>query len=113
MRIELLYFDGCPNHEAFLPRLRRLLDGAAIAEPVRLRRVESAADAERERFLGSPTLRVDGRDVDPGAAERSDYGLKCRLYRTDAGTVGMPPDEWVMRALSGAASRHVDAQADG
>jgi len=99
MKLELLYFDGCPNHEAFLPRLRALLDREGIEEQVRLRRVESPEAAERERFLGSPTLRVDGRDVDPGAAQRTDYGLKCRLYRTAAGTSGTPADEWVLQAL--------------
>lgn len=67
MRIELLYFDGCPNHERFLPRLHELLDRADITHEFQMRRVESIEDAERERFLGSPTLRVDGRDVEPGA----------------------------------------------
>ena len=58
------------------------------------------AAAERERFLGSPTVRIDGQDVDPGAAQRSDFGLKCRLYRSDAGTSGLPPDAWFRAALA-------------
>jgi hypothetical protein len=99
MRIEVLYFDGCPNHETLLPRLRELMDRAGIAEEVRLRRVESIEDAERERFLGSPTLRIDGRDVEPGADERRDFGLKCRLYRSAFGPAGMPADDWVLSAL--------------
>ena len=99
MRIELLYFDGCPNHERFLPRLHELLDRADIPHEFQMRRVESIEDAERERFLGSPTLRVDGRDVEPGADERQDFGLKCRLYRTASGTGDMPADHWVLRAL--------------
>ncbi len=64
-----------------------------------MRRVESVEDAERERFLGSPTLRVNGRDVDRSATQRSDYGLKCRLYHTESGIVAAPPNEWVLRAL--------------
>jgi len=99
VKIELLYFDGCPNHEAFLPHLRELLSRERITDEVRLRRVESSEDAERERFLGSPTLRIDGRDVDPGAAERGDFGLKCRLYRTDSGVSGVPHDDWIVQAL--------------
>jgi hypothetical protein len=99
VRIELLYFDGCPNHEAFLPRLRELLARAGADVPVRERRVVSDADARRERFLGSPTLRVDGVDADPGAGGRSDYGLKCRLYATGEGLRGAPPDEMVLDAL--------------
>ncbi|MGH2941929.1 MAG: DF family (seleno)protein [Solirubrobacteraceae bacterium] len=99
MRIELLYFDGCPSHEAFLPRLRELLAQAGVDAPIAERRVRSNADAQRERFLGSPTLRVDGLDVDPDAGERTDYGLKCRLYRTADGLSGAPRDEWVLGAL--------------
>jgi hypothetical protein len=99
--VELLYFVGCPNHEAFLPHLRQLIVQARVGAQIELRRVESPEAAERERFLGSPTVRVDGRDVDPSARERDDYGLKCRLYRTDEGLVGIPPDEWVLAALIG------------
>jgi hypothetical protein len=97
--IELLYFDGCPSHAAFLPRLRELLAQAGVEEPVHQRRVESDEEAQRERFLGSPTLRVDGVDVEPGAGERTDYGMKCRLYRSENGQSGVPPDEWVIAAL--------------
>jgi hypothetical protein len=105
MRIELLYFDGCPNHETLVPRLRELLDRAGVREEVRLVRVESPDAAERDRFLGSPTLRIDGQDVEPGADERSDYGLKCRLYRTSAGLAGVPAEEWILEALATAAGR--------
>ena len=100
MRIELLSFEGCPSHEAFVPRLDELLARAGVDAAVQQRRVESQADAERERFLGSPTLRVDGVDVDPGAAQRSDFGMKCRLYATEDGLRGMPEDGWVREALA-------------
>lgn len=99
MKIELLYFDGCPSHEAFLPRLHELLAQADVDVPVQQRRVESDAAAQSEHFLGSPTLRVDGVDVEPGAWDRADYGLKCRLYPTEDGLRGAPPDEWVLNAL--------------
>jgi hypothetical protein len=101
MTIELLYFDGCPNHEAFLPRLRKLLVQAGVDAAVCQRQVESDEAAQRERFLGSPTVRVAGVDVDPGAAQREDYGLKCRLYATPDGLRGTPADEWVLEALTG------------
>jgi hypothetical protein len=102
VQIELLYFQGCPNAQAFVPRLRELLAEAGIDEAVRLRRVESVQEAERERFLGSPTLRVNGRDVDPGAGEREDFGLRCRIYLSASGMAGTPPEEWVRRALRSA-----------
>jgi hypothetical protein len=71
MRIELLFFDGCPGHERLLPKIRELAENAG--GELFLRRVETAAEAERERFLGSPTVRVNGRDVDAEAGARTDY----------------------------------------
>jgi hypothetical protein len=100
MKVELLYFDGCPSHERLLPRLRELVAEADPDGQVELRRVETIDEAERERFLGSPTVRVDGRDVDPGAHERSDFGMKCRLYKTAEGLGPLPPDTWIREALS-------------
>jgi hypothetical protein len=99
MDVEVLYFDGCPNHEALLPRLRELLAIADGDIDVRLRRVADADAAERERFLGSPTVRVNGEDVEPGADERTDFGMKCRLFATENGLQGVPADAWVLAAL--------------
>lgn len=98
--VELLYFDGCPNHEALVPHLEQLLRSAEVPVRIALRRIADDQAAERERFLGSPTVRVDGRDVEPGAEERSDFGLKCRLYRVPSGLRGAPLDEWVLSALA-------------
>src|SRR3954447_1145077 len=80
VKLEVLYFDGCPSHEALMPRLRMLMAQAGVDAPIELKRVESVEAAEREQFLGSPTLRVNGQDVDPAAGQRADFGLKCRLY---------------------------------
>ncbi len=99
LKVELLYFDGCPSYEMLLPRLEALLNREGIKVPVELRPVESLEAAERERFLGSPTVRIDGEDVDPDAASRLDFGLKCRLYRTEEGTSGVPPERWISEAL--------------
>ena len=97
-RLELLFFDGCPSYEQLLPRLREL--AAEAGAEVVLRRIERPEEAERQRFLGSPTVRVDGSDVDPGAALRSDYGLKCRIYRSDElGQSSVPPERWLRAAL--------------
>lgn len=96
MKVDLLYFEGCPSYEALLPRVQQLVAGRAELE---VRAVESLEQAEAEQFLGSPTVRVNGADVDPGAADRRDYGMKCRLYHTDSGQSHIPPAEWIERAL--------------
>ena len=104
MVIELMYFDGCPGHQALLVRLRELMADLGVDVPVTLTRIGSAQEAERARFIGSPTLRVDGRDVEPTVAERDDYGLTCRLYASADGLSGTIPDELIVTALSQARS---------
>lgn len=100
MTIELLFFHGCPGHERLLPCLRELAEQHGTELVVRA--VETPVDAQRERFLGSPTVRVNGRDIDPGADERTDFGLKCRLYRsTEGGQSSVPPESWIRAALEG------------
>jgi hypothetical protein len=102
MKIELLYFDGCPSHERLLPSLREL--AATSGVQLEQQRIETLEQAERARFLGSPSVRINGVDIEPGAQARTDFGLKCRLYRGPVGHSGLPPQEWIERALSEAAS---------
>ena len=99
MKVEVLYFEGCPNYEALLPHLRELLRAADVSTHVELVRIDDSDVAARERFLGSPTVRIDGEDVEPGADRCTDYGLKCRLFQTSEGLRGTPDDEWVLAAL--------------
>lgn len=101
MKIELLYFDGCPSYQRLEARLRELVREAGVEDPVELRRVESPEAAEAEHFLGSPTVRINGEDIDPGAKGRKDVGLKCRLYRSERGMSGVPPENWIKAALTG------------
>ena len=97
--VEILYFDGCPNHHPAIALVERVSNELGITPEVRLVNVPDAETAERTRFLGSPTIRVEGRDVDPRTEERSDYAHSCRVFRTDAGLVGQPDEQWVRDAL--------------
>lgn len=103
MTLEVLYFDGCPSHERLLPGLGEL--AAEHGLQLTQRRIDSAEHAQQARFLGSPSVRVNGIDVEPGAQERTDYGLKCRLYRSPDGHSGLPPEAWIRRALDQFAPR--------
>jgi hypothetical protein len=99
--VEILYFEGCPSHGQLLPRVQRLAERAGA--DVRQRRIETPEEAEHQRFLGSPTIRVNGRDIDPGANDRTDHGVKCRLYHLQAlGRSPTPPDRWIQAALEAA-----------
>ena len=82
MDIELLYFDGCATWQHTLADLRALLSESGRDDEVRLVKVDSMDAAERLRFLGSPTVRVDGRDVE-SAIPAGGYGMECRIYWVD------------------------------
>jgi len=98
--VGLLYFDGCPNHEVLLSHLQEIIDHAGVHATIEQTRVDDDAAAQRHRFLGSPTVRVNGRDVEPGADQRDDFGIKCRLYQTPDGFRGTPTDDWPVAALA-------------
>jgi hypothetical protein len=98
--VEVLYFDGCPNHLPALALLERVAGELGIEPELRLVNVADQEAAEQMRFLGSPTIRVGGRDVDPHTEERTDYGLSCRVFRTEAGIAGQPDERWLRGALA-------------
>lgn len=103
-RVEILYFEGCPNHEAARAAVERVAADLDIEPDLELVEVPDAEAAMRLRFLGSPTVRVAGRDVEPGAEQRSDFVLSCRVYRTERGFSGQPEASWIREALKAAAA---------
>jgi hypothetical protein len=80
--------------------VRRIASNAGVDADVHPVRVGDQGQAERLRFLGSPTVRIDGHDLESGAEERTDFVLACRVYATEAGLRGRPPDEWIRSALA-------------
>ncbi len=103
-RVEVLFFGGCPNVDIALARARKAAEATGVAD-VRLVPVESEDDARRLGFLGSPTVRVDGLDVEVSARARTDFGLQCRVYSVGGRMAGVPPVEWVEAALQAAVRR--------
>lgn len=97
--VEILYFDGCPNHEGARALVERVAAGLELDPEIRLVNVPDPETAERLRFLGSPTVRVGGRDVELAAETRSVYMLACRIYRAERETAGQPSEAWVRDAL--------------
>jgi hypothetical protein len=100
MKVELFYWDGCPSHPEALELLEDVLAGCGIEATVELRRVETEEEARELHFPGSPTIRIDGRDVDAaGAASRP--ALNCRIYHLPDGRVSpIPSREQLEEALS-------------
>lgn len=96
--IEFLFWEGCPSHERALSQLRAELEFQEIAaDQLRLIEIKSETDALRERFIGSPTIRVDGKDLfEPGDTP---YGLDCRVYFKRDGRASPLPDPEDLRDL--------------
>lgn len=99
--VEILFFAGCPNYETTRELVQQVVEAVGVAAELRLVEVGSEAEVERLRFLGSPSVRVNGRDVEPGADERGSFVLACRIYRTESGVSGQPAEEWIRAALAG------------
>jgi hypothetical protein len=91
MRVELLFWAGCPSHPAALSDLRRAVAEAGLdADQIDVREVTSEDGATREGFVGSPTIRVNGKDIQPPRDEPT--GLTCRVYHLRDGRVSPTPD---------------------
>jgi hypothetical protein len=105
-RVELLFWDGCPSHPQALADLRAAMEQAGLdPDTVLVREVDTDQRAGRERFVGSPTIRVDGEDVDPPGDDEP-VGLTCRVYRLRDGRISPVPDPAVLReALETAMTR--------
>jgi len=97
--VELLWFSGCANHPAARALLEEVIDDVAPGTRIIEVDASDATVAERRRFPGSPTIRIDGRDVDPTYSDPGDYTPRCRLYRTRAGIRGLPERSWIEDAL--------------
>ena len=102
-RVEILYFEGCPNHEPARALVERLARELRIEPEIRLVEVADPAAASALRFLGSPTVRIDGVDVEPGSEARRDFALSCRIYRSEHGVAEQPDESWVREAFAEAA----------
>ena len=98
MKVEILYFEGCPSHTVADQLLREVMAEEGIPAEIELIAVNNNEEARRLRFPGSPTIRLDGRDLLP-AAEHEDYGLGCRLYSTPKGFKGYPTAQMFREAL--------------
>ena len=95
MKLELLYFDDCPNWLVAAERLDAVAARRGLV--VERRTIATVEEAQATRFRGSPTILIDGRDPFASGDER--FGLTCRLYDTPDGPAGSPTVEQLEAAL--------------
>jgi hypothetical protein len=102
VEVELLWWAGCPSAEEAIELVREEMKAAGL-EPAQLevREIVDDGDAQREGFIGSPTIRVDGRDVQESSDEP--VGLTCRVYRLRDGRISALPDRQDIAAALAAA----------
>ena len=102
MKIELLYFDGCPSWIATRADAEAVLAERGLTDEITLINVQSDEEANESRFTGSPTLRIDGVDIDPDTppgGSDDGFNMECRLYWVDVKPSGLPPRAWIERTI--------------
>ena len=105
MTIEVLYFEGCPNYEATLKRVQQTLKDLGIKQKVLEVIITTPKMAESFRFLGSPTVLVNGQDVEPSARNSNQIGFGFRSYSCGDQRVGIPGEDLIRAALVEAQSQ--------
>lgn len=96
MKIDVLYFEGCPNHQPALDLVRTVVNDLGLRAELNEVEVKSPDDVDRFGFLGSPTIRVNGQDIEPSRRRDRNFAMSCRRY----GDGGVPLRDLLERALS-------------
>lgn len=94
MNIEVLYFEGCPNHRPVVDRLKNILRQEGLRAQIHEIKVQDEFAAKTLNFFGSPTIRVNGLDIEANARDVSQTGFACRRY-----SGGLPSEEMIRSAL--------------
>ena len=103
MKVEALYFDGCPNHKPALDRVLEVLKEEGISAEISEMNIPDARAARAAGFLGSPSIRINGVDVEPAARSSKQFGMMCRTYMEGGKRVGLPSRKVIRAALREAA----------
>ena len=105
MRVRFLFYEDCPSHDLALERLREALDEKGIDANVEVVKVESEEQAQELRFVGSPTILLNGQDIAPPPPD-SRYALTCRAYRLEDGRISpLPSPDTIRRAIDAAVEK--------
>ena len=98
MRVEVLYVSECPSHPAAVKLVKDVLAAEGVGTDIREVLIRDERMAGEMKFVGSPTIRINGRDVAGESQTAKNFGLSCRLY-PGSKQIGLPPAEMVHRAI--------------
>lgn len=107
MKIEVLGFSDCPNYAPALKRTRAALQNLGIQAVIEEHEIHSDVAAAQAHFLGSPTVRVNGLDVEAAARYAQHFGIGCRIYIVNGERCGLPPQRWIEDTMREAMSNGV------
>lgn len=82
IHVELLYFDGCPSYKTAWAELLEVIAEHDLEVTVKPLKVKSLGEANTLHFAGSPTIKVNGRDLE---GYRGEGVMACRLYEENGG----------------------------
>lgn len=99
LKIEFLFTPGCPSAGPALRLLRHVLAEESCDARVIVRVVRDDESAVRHRFIGSPSVRIDGVDLEGPGRQRDGYHRRCRIYHPHGGQLGVPHPDAIRRAL--------------
>jgi hypothetical protein len=100
--IHFLYFEDCPSHPDALARLKQVMAEEGIEDDIRITKVETEDEAQQWRFVGSPTIQINGKDIVPPPPEAPTM-LTCRVYQLENGRFSpLPSTEMIRDALQNA-----------
>jgi hypothetical protein len=97
--IEFLYYDDCPGYPEALDILKEVLSEEHVKVEVNMIRVMNEDEAKRLKFIGSPTIRINGEDVEPGIEQSAEFRGHCRVYFYHEQVFEWPPKEMIREAL--------------
>jgi hypothetical protein len=98
MRVEVLYVSECPAHPAAVKLVKDVLATEGVATDIHEVLVRDERMAGELKFVGSPSIRINGRDVEVESRTANNFALSCRLY-PGSKQIGLPPAEMVHRAV--------------
>ncbi len=99
MKAELFYFDGCTAYQTALKHLKEVIREKNLDAGVKMIKIEGDQQALASRFLGSPSIRINGLDVEPGAEKIKDFSMRCRLYLEDDEMSEWPSKKMIRSAI--------------
>lgn len=95
-KIQFLYFEGCPSYKPALTNLKEIIEEEKIVANIEMVRVESPEEAQKVGFQGSPSIKINGIDLED---KNDGFSFNCRLYNVDGKLTGTPSKEFIKQRV--------------